>query len=242
MSEGIGARKRFIVDSLSEGPATRRYFSVVPKLGETLRSMKKEGYSIVIGDDGRYRLTDSPELASFSESLRTCVSAEDGEWLRGIYSDHWEWLCAAYCDSQGKPRTTDMDELIRYSDAENSVPECFERNAGGKRYAYEIGMAMREKVMLRLLDLVMAECTGVVSLGPGKVAFKCVEMTYGPIVDESKIRERSGFDCDILVAEDSVECFADEDIAPFEEYFEQEGNVKVASMLDYMCSLRRRGI
>jgi hypothetical protein len=140
------------------------------------------------------------------------------------------------------PRTTDMDALIRYSAHENSVPECFERNSGGRKYEESIRMAMREKVMLRLLDLTMAECSRVVALGPGKVAFKCVEMTYGPIAEESMIHDDSGFDCDILVDGKSVVCFADDDVLTFEEYFEQQGNAKVASMLEYMCRLRRRGL
>ena len=242
ISEGTPARKKFIVDALSEGPATRRYLSVVPRLGESFRSLRNDGYSIEIGGDGKYHLTGSPESESFSRSLSACVGREDGEWLRRTYSDHWGWLCDAYCDSIGKPRTDDADALIKYSREENAVPGCLDRLSGSSEFAGSIRAEMREQVMVRLLDLVMAECRGVVALGPGKISFKCVEMSYGPIADESMIGEGSGFDCDILVADDSVECFADDDIIPFEEYFEQQGNGRVASMLGYMCGLRRRGI
>ena len=108
--------------------------------------------------------------------------------------------------------------------------------------ASKIHMAMREKVLLRLLDLVMAECDGVTPMGKGKADFKGLEFTYGPIADEASISEKSGLDCDILIGKDSVDCFLKDDVVPFSHYFEQEGNERVESMLEYMCDLRRRGI
>ncbi len=105
-----------------------------------------------------------------------------------------------------------------------------------------IHVAMREKAMLRLLDLVMSECDGVTPLGKGRAEFKGVEMTYGPIADDSSVSERSGLDCDILVGEDSVDCFADESVFTFSEYFEQGDNPRVLAMLDFMSDLRRRGL
>ena len=96
--------------------------------------------------------------------------------------------------------------------------------------------------MLRLLDLVMSECDGVTPLGRGRAEFKGVELTYGPIADESSVSESSGLDCDILVGEDAVDCFADDDVFTFPQYFGQEDNLRVIAMLDYMCGLRRRGL
>ncbi len=97
MSSDSEARKRFVVDTLCDGPASHAYFSVVPRLKDTLRSLSREGY-IVYDSNGKYVLTASPELRSFSKSLSMCSTSEDAEWIRGEYSGHWGWLCAAYCD------------------------------------------------------------------------------------------------------------------------------------------------
>ncbi len=242
MAESMDARKTFIVDTLSRGPATRRYLSAVPKLKEAIRSLEKDGYIISTDDSGRYVLSDSPELRAFARSLSTCHDAGDGEWIRRTYSDHWDWLSSAYSDFVGKPRTDDPSVLMSYCSEANSVPERYEHLSTDDALRKRVRMGIREQVLLRLLDLVMAECDGVLPLGPGKAEFKGVVMTYGPIVDESMIGEYSGFDCDILVSEDSVDCFVDEDIVPFVEYFEQESNENVVAMLDYMCGLRRRGL
>ena len=97
MSDDADARKAFVVDTLCDGPASHAYFSVVPRLKDTLRSLSKEGY-IVYDSGERYVLTASPELRSFSKSLSMCSTAEDAEWIRNEYSKHWAWLCSSYCD------------------------------------------------------------------------------------------------------------------------------------------------
>jgi len=242
MTESIDARKAFIIDTLCEGPATRRYLSAVPKMKETLRSLDKDGYTISVDSSDRYVLTDSPELGAFAKSLSTCHDSADGDWIRRTYSEHWDWLSSAYSDSLGMTRTDDPLVLMSYCSKANAVPERFERLTTDGALRKRVRMGIREQVLLRLLDLVIAECDGVLPLGTGKAEFKGVVLTYGPIVDESMIGEYSGFDCDILVSEDSVDCFVDEDIVPFVDYFEQGHNEKVVAMLDYMCGLRRRGL
>ncbi len=241
MADDPDARKSFIVDTLSEGPATRRYLSVVPKLKETIKSLERDGYSFSFDDSWKYVLSGSPELKTFAKSLATC-GEEDGEWLRRTYSDHWGWLSSAYSDSVGRPRTDDPATLISYCAEANAVPERYERMSRDSDLRRRTRMNIREQVLVRLIDQVMAECDGVLPIEPGRVEFKGVEITYGPIVDESMIGEDSGFSCDILVSEDSVDCFVDEDIVPFVDYFEQGGNERVVSMLDFMCQLRRRGL
>ena len=243
MKDSMDARKTFIVDTLCEGPASRRYIChMVPKVREAFRSLEKDGYSFSIDESGRYVMTDSPELYSFARSLSTCYDSGDAEWIRRTYSDHWSWLSAAYSDVVGQPRTDDPSVLMSYSSQVNSVPERFERLREDEALRRRVRMGLREQVFLKLLDLVFAECEGVTTLGSGKAEFKGMVKTYGPIVDESMIGDNSGFDCDILVSEDSVYCFADEDIVPFVDYFEQGSNEKVVAMLDYMCDLRRRGL
>ncbi|MBR6204360.1 MAG: hypothetical protein IKQ60_04795 [Candidatus Methanomethylophilaceae archaeon] len=242
MNASIEARKAFIVDSLCERPVTRRYLQLVPKGKDAIRVLREEGYSISVDGSDRYVLLDSPELDAFSRSLATCQSQGDGEWIRRTYSEHWDWLSAAYSDRVGQPRTGDPLVLMSYCSQANEVPERFERMTEDEALRKRVRMSIREQVFLKLLDLVIAECEGVIPLGTGRAEFKGVVMTYGPVVDESMIGERSGFDCDILVGEDSVDCFADEDIVPFVEYFEQGSNEKVVAMLDYMCGLRRRGL
>jgi len=242
MDESIDVRKAFIVDTLCEGPAARRYLQLVPKLKEAIRSLEKDGYTFSTNDRDRFVLTGSPELDSFAKSLSTCHDKGDEDWIRRTYSEHWEWLSAAYSDFVGCTRTDDPATLIAYCSEANAIPERYERLSTDEVLRRRVRMGIREQVLLRLLDLVIAECDGVLPLGPGKAEFKGVVMTYGPIVDESMIGEYSGFDCDILVTEDSVDCFVDEDFVPFVDYFEQGSNEKVVSMLDYMCELRRRGL
>ena len=230
------ARKTFVIETLCEKPADRIYMSSVPNYKDTLKCLEREGYRICLESDGYYHLKDSLELAGFAESLSSCSTSEDAKWIRKKYSRHWQWLCKAYSENRGIPCTEDCEELIRsscrISDENDESPD----ELSGFR------SDMHERVFLRLLDLMMEECDGISVSGPGMIEFKGRELSYGLIAQESMIGDISGFDCDIFVSEDSIECFVDDDVIPFLDYFELRGNKKAEDISGYMCGLCRRGL
>lgn len=227
-------------------------------LNNVMQRIKKEGYIVTKYGPRELTIVDIPQTASFLEKMMSADSKLDMKTLYGEYKLQWNWIFRhIMTNSNKKPIIYETNNFDNFYEASEILKELDDiEYYFGDAYRYsrisfddnvykEVCQINREYVFSILLDRLLSICTGIEIMDDGEIEFNGRRYSYGTILDESQLGEPTGCDIDIIILECGVECLIDNEdnfeILSFVEYFDQQENVTVNEVIEYMTSLRGSG-
>ena len=231
-------------DQLIEVAGNQKTLDVV------LKRLTKDGYTIVSKNE-TYTVKGVPTFSSFVSDLINS-DPEDYDEMYNTYKRDWYWIAKQILQDNcvNSPRCKNCADdfkticlmlkcynLTKYT----SGAYYYSRISEDKKIYEDVCRDNREYVLLFLIEEIFNNCSGITNNGFGEIEYQNQKKTYSIMLDESQINNESGCDYDILITDEGVDCFTDDDVVDFRDCFNQNGNETVNKMLNYIQNLLRSG-